>query len=488
MRKKSGKKSDKAKVVLISRPSDFVRCVHLDKDLNWAFDESVDPHCVFTRLKQIGKGGFGTVSQVAYNETARLLAGKLIDSSLVDRNTKAEIKHEIDLMKQIVCPYTVRYYGSVYFDGSLMVLMEYCDRGSVRDIMDFREKVLDEDQIAIVLADLLKGLSVIHNRFHIIHRDIKAANILLNSQGEVKICDFGVARKFDSGCQETMTIVGTPYWMAPEVVQGMKYSYPADIWAVGITAVEMAEGSPPYSEYMPTKAMIDIVTRGFPGYRHPELHSDELKDFIDKCVKVNPEQRWTADQLLEHPFLQRVKGMNRRMVLKDLIMEPIPKVAIITEDEERMRSMSCPSGLMLHDARRQGVPLSQHESRSHEMLNTLSETSDVSFQESEEVPLPQEAPFVPFQLGTQQCYQVEELYSGSTPGEASVARLPLFHDNGLINLLGVLTHPTTPNVVAVGLAYFSFYCFGIRGLSIVVLLSLVARFFCGKQKSEDICE
>lgn len=477
MKKKDGKKGERGKVVSISGPSQVVRRVHLDQDLNWSFDESVDPHCVFTKLKPIGHGGFGIVSQIAHNETARLLAGKLIESSLIDRNLQAEIKHEIDLMKQVVCPYTVRYYGSVHFDGSLMILMEYCDRGSVRDLLDFRERALNEDQIAVILTDLLKGLSVIHNKFKIIHRDIKAANILLNSQGAVKICDFGVGRKFDSGCQETMTIVGTPYWMAPEVIQGMNYSYPADIWSVGITAVEMAEGAPPYSEYMPTKAMIEIATRGFPGYRHPEAHSDDLKDFIEKCVNIDAESRWTADQLLEHPFLKKHERVNRRMVLRDLISEPIPKVAIITEDEEKLQSMSCPSGLIMSNTVQRRLSLL--ESRSQETLGVSS--SDASCQDGDDGSSMREVPFVPFQMGTQQCFKVDELYSMSTDmTDSSQSREPLFHENGLLNLSGVLRHRNAPNIVAGGIAYSSFYFFGIRGLMFLVIAALLARLLSRK--------
>ena len=317
----------------ISAPMEVVHAVHLDKDMNWTFDESVDPKTIFTKLKVIGKGGFGTVSQIVHRPSMKILAGKLVNPSLIEEeHSRDEIQHEIDLMREVDSPFTVRYYGCVKFEGSLMILMEYVDRGSLRDILDSKEQVLSEDQIACVMHDLLHGLKLIHNTFRIMHRDIKAANLLLNSKGMVKLADFGVSRQFDNGSScSTMTIVGTPYWMAPEVISGLPYSYPADIWSVGITAVELAEGAPPYVEYSPTKAMVDIATQGFPGYRFPQMHSPEFQDFVSHCVQSNPEKRWTVDQLIEHPFIKRASSYNRIKVMQDLIKEGAKNLGVSSE-------------------------------------------------------------------------------------------------------------------------------------------------------------
>jgi serine/threonine-protein kinase 24/25/MST4 len=148
--------------------------------------------------------------------------------------------------------------------------MGYCDRGSLRDLLDTRQQVLSEDQISVIMRDLLEGLQLIQTEHRIIHRDIKAANILLCSDGGIKIADFGISRRFDFGTTQTITVVGTPYWMAPEVIQGTSYSFPADVWSVGITAVELTEGPPTYGEYPPAKAMVEISINGFPGYRFPQ--------------------------------------------------------------------------------------------------------------------------------------------------------------------------------------------------------------------------
>lgn len=304
----------------MSNPLEVKHAVHLDNKLGWSFDPSVDPKKVFTKLKVLGKGGFGTVLQIVHRPTMKVLAGKLINPNLVDENTKAEIQHEIELMIAVDSDYTVHYYGSVMFEGSLMILMEYCDRGSLRDLLDAREQVLSEDQISIVLHDILMGLHLIHHRHRIVHRDIKAANILITTDSEIKIADFGVSRQFDSENAQTMTITGTPYWMAPEVIKGSYYSFPADIWSLGITAVEFAEGAPPYVEYPPTKAMVEIAIKGFPGYRFPQMHSPEFTDFVSKCVIVDQSQRWTTGQLLEHPFIKRSERLPRAQVLRELLV------------------------------------------------------------------------------------------------------------------------------------------------------------------------
>ena len=199
----------------ITDPIEFTHQIHIDKDLNWSFDESLDPKTVFIKLKVIGKGGFGTVSQIAHIPSMTILAGKLINSNLVNESSKLELEHEIQLMREVDSPYTVRYYGSVAYEGTLMILMEYCDKGSLRDILDKREQVLSEDQISLVMHDLLMGLNLIHKKHRIVHRDIKAANLLLTSKGDIKIADFGVSRRFEaSGTCHTMSMVGTPYWLS----------------------------------------------------------------------------------------------------------------------------------------------------------------------------------------------------------------------------------------------------------------------------------
>jgi serine/threonine protein kinase len=291
--------------------------------MNWSFDPSIDSQSVFRQVLQIGSGGFGVIWKILHIPSNKVLAGKLINPSLVGIKSRKAIEAEIELMRDVDSLYTVKYFGSAKYDGSIMVLMEYCRRGSLRDVLDSREQPLTEDQISIVIQDLLKGLQLLQTRHRIIHRDVKASNILLSDESGIKITDFGVSRRFTGSGTTTMTIVGTPYWMAPEVISGLSYSFPADIWSVGITAVELAEGAPPYVELPPARAMVEIAVQGFPGYRYPDQHSPDFADFVRHCVEYDPNRRWTIAKLLGHPFVRRANRLPRA----DLLAEMLPTVA-----------------------------------------------------------------------------------------------------------------------------------------------------------------
>lgn len=301
----------------ISQPTEVQHLLHIDKNLNWTFDDSVNAHEVFVEDKQIGEGGFGKVITLIYKPSGTIFAGKMISSKALDRSSREALKHEIDLMRQIVTPFTVQYYGSVNFNDTLTILMEYCDRGSLRDIMDNKRKSLTEPQISVVLHDALLGLLMLHEKYHIVHRDIKAGNILLNSRGQIRIADFGVSRQFDvEKTMQTCSIVGTPYWMAPEVINGMKYSYPADVWSIGATAIELAEGAPPYCEFPTMRALVEIATKGFPGFRAGNKLSKDFQDFVKQCMKYEPHERATINQLLEHPFIKRSEKYDRDLIFE----------------------------------------------------------------------------------------------------------------------------------------------------------------------------
>ena len=206
-------------------------------------------------------------------------------------------------MQQCDSPYVVKYYGS-YFKGSdLWIVMEYCGGGSVSDIMRLRKKTLKETEIATILRDTLEGLVYLHARRKI-HRDIKAGNILLNSEGHAKLADFGVAGQLTDTMAKRNTVIGTPFWMAPEVIQEIGYDCQADIWSLGITALEMAEGKPPYGDIHPMRAIFMIPSKPPPTFKRPELWSSQLIDFISKCLVKNPDKRATAAELLKHEFIR----------------------------------------------------------------------------------------------------------------------------------------------------------------------------------------
>lgn len=171
--------------------------------------------------------------------------------------------------------------------------------------------------LLIMGVRLLLGLEYLHQRRKI-HRDIKAGNILLNSEGHAKLADFGVAGQLTDTMAKRNTVIGTPFWMAPEVIQEIGYDCGADIWSLGITALEMAEGKPPYGDIHPMRAIFMIPSKPPPSFRDPDKWSPELIDFVSRCLVKNPEERATASELLRHPFIIQAKPV---AILQKMIAE-----------------------------------------------------------------------------------------------------------------------------------------------------------------------
>ncbi|KAH8279382.1 hypothetical protein KR026_008491, partial [Drosophila bipectinata] len=263
---------------------------------------------VFDIMYKLGEGSYGSVYKAQHKESSSIVAIKLVpvESDL------HEIIKEISIMQQCDSPYVVRYYGSYFKQYDLWICMEYCGAGSVSDIMRLRKKTLTEDEIATILSDTLKGLVYLHLRRKI-HRDIKAANILLNTEGYAKLADFGVAGQLTDTMAKRNTVIGTPFWMAPEVIEEIGYDCVADIWSLGITALEMAEGKPPYGDIHPMRAIFMIPQKPPPSFREPDRWSTEFIDFVSKCLVKEPDDRATATELLEHEFIRNAK---HRSILK----------------------------------------------------------------------------------------------------------------------------------------------------------------------------
>ncbi|XP_023230203.1 serine/threonine-protein kinase 3-like isoform X2 [Centruroides sculpturatus] len=271
------------------------------------------PEEVFDVICKLGEGSYGSVYKALHKESGQVLAIKLVP---VDTDLKEIIK-EISIMQQCDSPYVVKYYGSYFKGTDLWIVMEYCGGGSVSDIMRLRKKTLSEDEIATILSDTLKGLEYLHQRRKI-HRDIKAGNILLNTEGHAKLADFGVAGQLTDTMAKRNTVIGTPFWMAPEVIQEIGYDCVADIWSLGITALEMAEGKPPYGDIHPMRAIFMIPTKPPPSFRDLDRWSSEFIDFVSHCLVKNPEERATASELLQHEFIKNAKPVN---ILQQMIAE-----------------------------------------------------------------------------------------------------------------------------------------------------------------------
>ncbi|KAF7287419.1 hypothetical protein GWI33_001393 [Rhynchophorus ferrugineus] len=248
------------------------------------------PEEVFDIICKLGEGSYGNVYKALHKESGQVLAIKQVP---VDTDLQEIIK-EISIMQQCDSPYVVKYYGSYFKNTDLWIVMEYCGAGSVSDIMRLRKKTLSEDEIATILSDTLKGLEYLHLRRKI-HRDIKADTMAKRN-----------------------TVIGTPFWMAPEVIQEIGYDCVADIWSLGITALEMAEGKPPYGDIHPMRAIFMIPTKPPPSFREPDKWSAEFIDFVSVCLIKNPEERATATDLLVHEFIGNAKAPN---ILNAMIQE-----------------------------------------------------------------------------------------------------------------------------------------------------------------------
>jgi len=273
------------------------RAVKLDELIN----TSVNPTVLYPDMRKIGEGAAGEVFLATDSTNGRRVAIKKMP--LTAQNLKL-LSTEIQIMKTSKHPNIIEYIDAYIVDKKLWVAMEFMGAGCLTEVLDqFDSNVhMTEAQIAFVCKATIKGLDYVH-QMHRIHRDIKSDNILLGSDGSCKIADFGYAAQLTQEKAKRFTIVGTPYWMAPELIRGQNYDQKVDIWSLGIMVMEMAEGDPPYMDFPPLRALFLITTKGIPGLKHPEKWTTEFKDFVAQCLEKDAENRPTADQLLFHPFI-----------------------------------------------------------------------------------------------------------------------------------------------------------------------------------------
>jgi len=299
---------------------DFENITDVPKDQQKAEIEKLEKEIAsadFLLLDKIGSGGFGNVFKGVRKKDNKAVAIKIIDLEDTKDDISSITKEISALANGKQCEQLTNYFGSCIYGTKLWIVMEYIDGGSVLDRMKKAGKPLSEKEIAVIVREVLLGLQYLAKDERI-HRDIKAANILLSNEGQVKLADFGATGQLTDTMTKCNTFVGSPYWMAPEVMTQNKYDGKADIWSLGITCIEMATGKPPNATVHPMQVIALIPNKPPPKLTESETvkFSDEFKEFVSRCLVKKATERPNINELLRLNFVKRA-GKTKLLKLEE---------------------------------------------------------------------------------------------------------------------------------------------------------------------------
>jgi serine/threonine protein kinase len=277
--------------------------------------ETTDIYNKYEILEQIGRGSYASVHRAINKQTGEICAIKKIPSMMSELNN---LITEIGIISNCKCENIVRFLASDCSNKEVLIVMEYCCGGSVKDAMRQLNRTMNAEQITVILRDVLCGLDYLHKNKKI-HRDVKAANILLNEKGIAKLGDFGVSEPSGTSNRKS-SIVGTPLWLPPEVIRHEEYSCAIDIWSLGITIIEMGDGQPPYNDLEQTAALKEIANYDKPSasFQDNSKWPSNLVDFVAVCLEKDARKRKSARELLNFEIISRVSSNES---IKQLVAE-----------------------------------------------------------------------------------------------------------------------------------------------------------------------
>eukprot|EP00762_Andalucia_godoyi_P000223 ANDGO_02426.mRNA.1 Serine/threonine-protein kinase pakC len=271
-----------------------------------------DPRQLFSKMVKLDEGSSGCVYRASYAKKKIDVAVKVIN---MKKDTKVEaLVNELATMQACQHPNVVRYYGAYKVEDELWIVMDLMPGGKLTDLL--YEVQLTEPEVATVCRESILALKYMHDK-KFVHRDIKSDNLLIGPKGEIKIADFGFCAELTDMAAKRKSVVGTPYWMAPEVIRGQSYDFKCDVWSLGIMALEMAEGEPPLLDLPPLRALFMIATQGPPELKDKAKWSPEFHHFLKRCFVKDPAARADMTELLAHPFLQQALEDTNFIVLKN---------------------------------------------------------------------------------------------------------------------------------------------------------------------------